>query len=134
MADQTPDNAEIVAFLKRHAALMQLAGQNSFRVRAFDNAARMLEELEVDIADMSTAGTLTEIDGIGKGLADFVTEFIDSGTTAAYCELAEEVPESLLEILRIPGLGTKKVKAIYDALGIASIRQLQAACQDGRLD
>ena len=134
MADQTPDNAEIVAFLKRHAALMQLAGQNSFRVRAFDNAARMLEELEVDIADMSTAGTLTEIDGIGKGLADFVTEFIDSGTTAADCELAEEVPESLLEILRIPGLGTKKVKAIYDALGIASIRQLQAACQDGRLD
>ena len=75
-------NADIVTFLKRHASLMELAGKNGFRVRAFENAARMLEELEVDIGDMSAAGTLTEIDGIGKGLAEFVEEFIDSGTTA----------------------------------------------------
>ena len=88
------DNAAIVGFLKRHASLMQLAGLNSFRVRAFDNAARRLEELEVDIAKMSATDTLTEVDGIGKGLAEFVAEFIESGTTAAYDELTETVPET----------------------------------------
>ena len=127
-------NADIVAFLKRHASLMELAGRNGFRVRAFDNGARMLEELEVDIADMSAAGTLTEIDGIGKGLADFIEEFIDSGTTKAYGELTETVPETLLDILRIPGLGTKKVKAIHKALDVTDLQQLEAACREGRLD
>jgi DNA polymerase (family 10) len=103
-------------------------------VRAFDNGARMLEELEVDIADMSAAGTLTEIDGIGKGLADFIEEFIDSGTTKAYGELTQTVPETLLDILRIPGLGTKKVKAIHKALDVTSVQELEAACREGRLD
>ena len=133
-AGNAPSNAEIIAFLKRFAALMELGGQSGFRVRAFDNAARMLEDLEVDIVEMSAAGTLTEIDGIGKGLADVITEFIESGTTAGYTELTEAVPESLLDILRIPGLGTKKVKAIYTALEITSLEQLQAACHEGRLD
>jgi DNA polymerase (family 10) len=127
-------NADIVTFLKRHASLMELAGKNGFRVRAFENAARMLEELEVDIADMSATGTLTEIDGIGKGLAEFIGEFIDSGTTTAYGELTQTVPETLLDILRIPGLGTKKVKAIHKALDITSVQELEAACREGRLD
>ncbi|HJP32724.1 MAG TPA: DNA polymerase/3'-5' exonuclease PolX [Candidatus Latescibacteria bacterium] len=134
MSAAPPDNADIVGFLKRQAALMELAGQNSFRVRAFDNAARMLEELEVDIVEMSAAETLTEIDGIGKGLAEFVAEYIESGSTSAYDELTETVPETLLDILRIPGLGTKKVKAIHEALDIASMEELEAACHEGQLD
>lgn len=128
-----PDNGRIIRFLKRHAALMELAGLNAFRVRAFDNAARMLEELEIDIAEMSDAGTLTEIDGIGKGVAAFVAEYIDRGTTAAYEGLTEEVPETLLDLLRIPGLGQKKVKAVYETLGITTLEELEAACRDGRL-
>lgn len=113
---------------------MELAGLNPFRVRAFANAARMLEELEVDIAGMSAADTLTQVDGIGKGVAEAVAEFIERGTTCAYEGLTESVPETLLEILRIPGLGTKRVKAIHAALGIATVEQLEAACRDGRLD
>ena len=128
-----PGNGRIIRFLKRHAAMMELAGLNAFRVRAFDNAARMLEELEVDIAEMSSAGRLTEIDGIGKGVAEFVAEFIDRGTAAAYEDLTEVVPETLLDLLRIPGLGQKKVKALYDALGVATLEELEAACRDGRL-
>jgi DNA polymerase (family 10) len=130
----TPENGEVVAFLKRLAALMELSGANGFRVRAFDNAARMLEELEVDIAEMSAAGTLTQIDGIGKGLAEVIAEYVERGTAATYDELTDTIPESLLELLRIPGLGTKKVKAIYDELGIASVDELAAACHEGRLD
>ena len=98
-------------------------------MRAFDNAARVLEELEVDIAGMSAAGTLTGIDGIGKGVAAFVAEFIDRGTAAAYEALTEEIPETLLDLLRIPGLGQKKVRALYDSLGIATLEELEAACR-----
>ncbi len=128
-----PHNRRIVRFLKRQAALMELAGLNAFRVRAFDNAARMLEELEVDIAEMSDAGTLTGIDGIGKGVAAFIAEYIDRGTTGAYEALTEEVPETLLDLLRIPGLGQKKVKALYETLGITTLGELEAACRNGRL-
>ena len=127
------DNVRIVRFLRRHAALMELVGRNAFRVRAFDNGARVLEELEVDIAAMSAAGTLTGIDGIGKGVAAFVAEFIDRGTAAAYEALTEEIPETLLDLLRIPGLGQKKVRALYDSLGIATLAELEAACRAGRL-
>ena len=127
------DNARIIRFLRRHAALMELAGLNAFRVRAFDNASRLLEELEVDISEMSAAGTLTGIDGIGKGVAAFVAEFIDRGTAAAYEALTEQIPETLLDLLRIPGLGQKKVRALYDSLGIATLGELEAACRDGRL-
>ena len=131
--EEPTGNARIIRFLKRQAALMELAGLNAFRVRAFDNAARVLEELEVDIAEMSAAGTLTGIDGIGKGVAAFVAEFIDRGTAAAYEALTGEIPETLLDLLRIPGLGQKKVKTLYDALGIATLEELESACRDGRL-
>lgn len=129
-----PTSAQIVHFLQRHASLMELSGANAFRVRAFANAARMLEELEVDIAGLLAEGSLTQIDGIGKGVEEFVREYLERGTTAAYEKLTATIPEDLLDLLRIPGLGTKKVKAIYDTLGIASIADLASACTDGRLD
>lgn len=132
-AAPAPSNRDIVAFLQRHAALMELAGHNPFRVRAFANAARMLEELEVDIAQMSAAGTLTDLDGIGRGVAEFIAEFVQSGTAAPYRSLTAKIPETLLDLLRLPGLGTKKVRAIYDALGVATLPALEAACRDGRL-
>jgi DNA polymerase (family 10) len=132
--DNTPTSAQIVKYLQRHASLMELSGANSFRVRAFVNAARMLEELEVDIPQMAAAQSLTEIDGVGKGVAEFIAEYLEHGSTQAYLTLTESIPEQLLDLLRIAGLGTKKVKAIYDKLGIASIEDLAAACQDGRLD
>ncbi len=131
---ESPTSAEIIRYLQRHSSLMELSGANPFRVRAFVNAARMLEELEVDIPEMAASGTLTQIDGVGKGVAEFIAEFLEHGSAQAYLALTESVPEQLLDLLRIPGLGTKKVKAIYDTLGIASIQDLSEACQDGRLD
>ncbi|MBT3344472.1 MAG: DNA polymerase/3'-5' exonuclease PolX [Gemmatimonadetes bacterium] len=131
---ESSTSAQIIHFLQRHASLMELSGANAFRVRAFANAARMLEELEVDIPLMLDSGSLTEIDGVGKGVEESVREFVEKGSTAAYEKLTEQIPETLLDLLRIPGLGTKKVKAIYDALSIASIADLAAACEDGRLD
>ena len=127
-------NADIVDFLNRHGALMEIDGANPFRVRAITNAARLIEELGVDAAAMAADGTLTEIEGIGRGVEELVTEFLQTGSAQAHETLKGRVPEGLLDILRIPGLGVRKVRALYDGAGIESVEDLERACRDGRLD
>lgn len=129
-----PTNPDIVEFLRRHAALMELDGANAFRVRAYANAARVLGEAEVDAASMAAAGTLTSLDGVGTSVAKLVAEFIETGTASAHRDLLERVPAALLDLLNLPGLGVAKVKALFEATGIATLDQLEAACQSGALD
>jgi DNA polymerase (family 10) len=129
----SPSNTEVVRFLFDHSALLELSGDSSFRVRAFANAARMIDELEVDVADMAAAGTLTSIEGVGQGVAELVTEFVESGKARDHDELRGKVPRGLLDVLRIPGLGTRKVKAIYDALNIAGVEELEQACRSNEV-
>ena len=127
-------NADIVDFLNRHGALMEIDGANPFRVRAITNAARVIEELSVDAAAMAAEGSLTEIEGIGKGVEELVTEFLHTGSARSHETLKGRIPEGLLDILRIPGLGVRKVRALYDGTGIESVEDLERACRDGRLD
>ena len=127
-------NADIVDFLNRHGALMEIDGANPFRVRAMTNAARVIEELGVDAAAMAAEGTLTEIEGIGKGVEELVTEFLHTGSAQAHETLKGRIPEGLLDILRIPGLGVRKVRALHEGAGIESVEELERACRDGRLD
>ena len=129
-----PANTEIADFLNRHGALMELNGDNPFRVRAMANAARMIEELGVDAAAMAADGTLTEVEGIGKGVEELVVEFAHTGSSQTHEALKRKIPEGLLDILRIPGLGTRKVRALYDGAGIESVEELETACREGRLD
>ena len=129
-----PSNTEIADFLNRHGALMELNGDNPFRVRAMANAARMIEELGVDAAAMAADRTLTELEGIGKGVEELVVEFAHTGSSQTHEALKRKIPEGLLDILRIPGLGTRKVRALYDGAGIESVEELETACREGRLD
>ena len=133
-ASSTPTNSEIAAFLTRLSELMLLNGDNAFRIRAMANGALMIDEHDVDVAVMSRGGTLTQIEGVGKGIDELVREFIDSGTAQAYEELLQVVPEGLLDLLRLPGLGHKKVMAIHKALQITSVDELEIACSSGKLD
>ncbi len=135
MSAPAPTNTEVASFLHRLSELMQLNGDNAFRIRALANGARMIEEVEdVDVVELSRQETLTEIEGVGKGIAELVAEFIDSGTTTTYEELKQVVPEGLLDLLRLPGLGHKKVMAIHQALQITSVAELEDACGSGALD
>ena len=134
MPSAGPTNSEVAAFLIRLSELMQLNGDNTFRIRALTNGAEMIEELEIDAVEMSRRGTLTDIEGVGKGIAELVTEFVDTGTAQAYEDLKKVVPEGLLDLLRLPGLGHKKVMAIHQALKITSIEELEVACRSGQLD
>ena len=120
-------------FVEEYGVLLELSGANAFRVRAYTNAVRALETLETPLDDLIAAGTLSEVKGIGKSVCELVLEFAETGTAVAYEELRSSVPAGLLEMLRVPGLGPRKIIAIREALGIEDLEALAQACGDGQL-
>ena len=120
-------------FIEEYGVLLELSGANAFRVRAYTNAVRILEMLETPLDALIAAGTLGEVKGIGKSVGELVLEFADTGTASAYEELRASVPDGLLDMLRVPGLGPRKIIAIREALGIEDLDALALACGDGKL-
>ena len=97
-------------FVEEYATLLELSGASPFRVRAYANAVRALETLTSPLDELLAAGTLTEVKGIGDSVAELVAEFADTGTAQAYEKLRAATPEGLLDMLRVPGLGPRKIK------------------------
>ncbi len=124
---------EAAIFIEEYGVLLELSGANAFRVRAYTNAVRTLEMLETPLDALIAAGTLSEVKGIGKSVGELVLEFADTGTATAYEELRASVPDGLLDMLRVPGLGPRKIIAIREALGIEDLDALALACGDGKL-
>ncbi|MFZ5354737.1 MAG: DNA polymerase/3'-5' exonuclease PolX [Bacillota bacterium] len=115
------------------ALLLELKGENPFKIKAYTNAARVLELLDEDIDDLIRQDRLEDIKGIGKAIADKIREFAATGHLGFYEELKSKVPESILDMLKIPGVGPKKVKLLYEKLNIKSIGELEYACIENRL-
>ena len=120
-------------FVEEYATLLELSGASPFRVRAYANAVRALETITSPLDELLAAGTLTEVKGIGDSVAELVAEFADTGTAQAYEKLRAATPEGLLDMLRIPGLGSRKIIAIRKALGIETLDALEQACRAGQL-
>ncbi len=112
--------------------LMQLKGENPFKVRAFEKAAQSIAGHE-DLAQRARAGTLTELPGVGKGISDVLTEYFIQGTSSVREELEASLPPGLLELTQVPGLGPKKAMALIEELGITSVGELEYACKENRL-
>lgn len=127
------DKATIVAVFSEMAVLLELKGENPFKCRAFENGARALQGTSEDLAQLVTDDRLTEIKGIGKGLAKAITELHTTGRFAEYDLLKRTVPPGLLDMLTLPGLGPKKVRLLSDELGIHSSGELEYACKENRL-
>jgi len=127
-------NADVAAVFEEIADLLEIEGSNPFRIRAYRSAARTLRDLPREVAAMLDEGEdLTELPGIGEDLAAKIKEIVETGTAAALEEHRNKVPKTLTELLRIPGIGPKRVKALYRDLGIRTLAQLQKAAQDGRV-
>lgn len=124
---------EIARILDEIAALLEIKGENPFKVRAYANAARAIEAFTGDLGEMVRAGRLQEIPGIGKALADKITELATTGQLGFYDRLVAEVPRALIELSRVPGLGPRKAGAIYGGLGITTIGELEYAIHENRL-
>jgi DNA polymerase (family 10) len=124
---------DVAAALDEIGVLLQLQGENDFRVRAYTNGARLVSQFQGDFKSTVAAGKLAEIRGIGDALAQKITTLVTTGRLPYLEELRASVPPGLLEILRIPGIGPKKVKAMHTELGIDSVTKLKAACEAGEV-
>lgn len=124
------DNAlELIEEIRR---LMELKGENVFKVRAFEKAQQSLADVE-DLHERARAGTLTELPGIGKGISEVLTEFLLHGTSKTRDELKASLPAGLIELTAVPGLGPKKALQLIEELGISSLSELEYACKENRL-
>ncbi len=120
------------AFLDQIGDLLDMKGENPFKVRAYHNAARALSEVD-DLDEVIRTGRLREIQGIGDAIATKLEEYIKTGKMTYYEELTKEIPLSLLELLQIPNLGPRKIKVLYDTLGITNVGELEYAARENRL-
>lgn len=119
---------DVAAALDEIGVLLQLQGENDFRTRAYTNGARLIGQFQGDFKAAVTEGKLSEIRGIGDALAQKITTLVNTGRLPYLDELRASVPPGLLDILRIPGLGPKKVKVLHAELGIDSVAKLKVAC------
>ncbi len=126
------ENLEISRVLEDVAALLEIQGANPFRIRAYQNAARVVESHSTPLKRMVQEETdLTELPGIGKGIAADITQLLSEGKLGTLEELAETVPLSLIELTRLPGVGAKRARKLWDELGIETIDQLEEAAAAG---
>jgi DNA polymerase (family 10) len=127
-------NADIARVFDEIADLLELDEANPFRVRAYRNAARVVGEVRFDIAARLAAGEpLPKLPGIGEDLGAKIREIAATGTCALREKLGKKMPAGITELLRVPGLGPKRVSALYHELDVHSLPQLQRAALDGRL-
>jgi DNA polymerase (family 10) len=127
------DKQQIGRILDEIGTLLELQGENPFRCQAYHNAARAIEQLDEDLTELLSAGRLDEIPGIGAAMQEKVTALVTTGELPFYNQLREKMPSGLLEVLRLPSIGPKKVKLLYDQLGIQDLEQLRQACLHGRV-
>src|SRR5262249_32547040 len=125
------DKEQVAEILVEIGTLLELKGENPFKTRAYQNAARAMESLTEPLARVVEEKRLGTIKGIGEALQEKITTLVTTGRLPYYEELKASIPEGLIEMLGIPGVGPKKVKALHDKLGITSIERLQAACEAG---
>jgi len=122
---------QIIEAIEEIALLLELNGENPFRVRAYNNAARILSNLDEELPAFIAKAQNGEIKGIGPALTDTIAELHQKGSSAFLNQLRKKFPANLLDLLKVPGLGAKKVKALYEELDIADLVALEAACKDG---
>ncbi|MFM8804649.1 MAG: DNA polymerase/3'-5' exonuclease PolX [Planctomycetia bacterium] len=129
-------NADIAAAFEQVADLLEYQGDNVFRVRAYRNAARMIGGMVEPLASVraDSSRTLTDLEGIGADLAGKIAGLLDTGELPLLAELRKAVPAVVFELMRVPGLGPKKVKLLVDQLGIDSLESLERACREGRVE
>lgn len=125
--------SEVIAILNEIGTLLELIGENPFKVRAYTNAARALEGQTLEIEELVRSEKLGELPGFGEALTEKITTLVTTGGLKYYEDLKKKIPSGLLEMIRIPGLGPKKARSLYDHLKIDSIEKLEKACRGHRV-
>jgi DNA polymerase (family 10) len=127
------DKHEVAKVLDEMGLLLEMTGENPFKIRAYHVAARTIEGLDVDLQQLVKRGKLEELPGIGESIAQKITSLVETGRLPSYEKLKKSIPSALLEMLDIPGLGAKKIKTLHEKLKIDSKKDLLKACQEGKI-
>ena len=127
------DKKEVARILEEIGTFLELKGENSFKVRAYYNAARAIEATSDDLHALAKEEKLDEIPGVGKGIAEKISELLKRGRSSYHEELKKEIPTGILDMLEIPSVGPKRAKLLHDKLGISSLGELEYACKENRL-
>jgi DNA polymerase (family 10) len=125
--------AEIADVLAEMASILDILGENPFKIRSYENAARAVENLPGDLGEMIASGELLAVKGIGKSMFAHIQELYTTGALEVYEQMKAKTPAGLRDMLRIPGMGPKKVKAVYEKLGVTSIDELERAANENRV-
>lgn len=126
-------NLQLAVVLTEIGDMLELLGENPFRIRAYRRASRSIELLPESIETIWREGRLDEVEGVGKGIAAGIEQWLKTGTIDYYEELQTQVPRGLLEVTRVPGVGPKRARLLHDELGIGSLEELEQACVEGRV-
>jgi len=127
------DKKDIIDVLERIGTMLEIKGENPFKVRAYFSGARTLQTMEEDLGEVIRSGKLGEIPGIGKALTEKVETLFNTGQLEFYEKLVASVPDGLMDLLEVPGLGGKKIKALHEQLAVDSIESLTQACKEGKV-
>ncbi len=125
--------AEVADVLEEIGRLLEFKGENPFKVRAYANAARALADLGEPLDAVLAEGRLREIPGIGAAIAEKIVAYAETGSIPLLERLRDEIPAGVLDLVAVPGLGTKRARAAFEVLGVASLDDLEAAAASGRL-
>lgn len=129
-----PLNENAAQAFSEIADYMQLKGENPFKIKSYVKAARALRVLETDLEELSLAGELRSIDGVGKSIADKLEMFIKSGTIPQLEALREEIPSGLIEVANVPGLGAKKTAQLHKELGVVDLVGFKEALDNNQVE
>lgn len=129
------NNAQIADVFEEMAELLEFQGSNPFRIRAYRNAARTIQDLNESLSEIAKdeSRKLTDLDGIGQELAEKISKLLETGSLPQHQKLLEEVPKGITALLKVPKLGPKKVAALYEQLKITNLEELRAACQQKQI-
>jgi len=130
---QEVNKKQVIDVLNEIGLLLELKEELPFKARAYYNAARALELEDADIDELVSQNKLRQVKGIGEAIAKKITELVTTGHLEYYERLKKEVPPGLIEMLKIPGLGPKRIQTLYKKLGITTIGELEYACIENRL-
>ncbi len=130
-------NAEIANVFRRLADLLELRGDNEFKLRSYRNAAELIEDLPTPLADLNAAGgaaRLRELPGIGEAISKKIVDLLTTGTFKAYEEVKREIPESVLDLLRVDGVGSKTLQIFYHQFQLTNLDDFAKFVAGGGLD
>lgn len=133
MQEKIVDKKFVAEILEEIADMLELKGEIEFKVRAYRNASRIIREVKKDLRELVNSGELAKIKGIGPNLFEKIKEIVDTGHSKYHEELKRTIPDGLFDLLQVRGLGPKRIKAIYEKLGITTLAELEYACRENRL-